>query len=200
MIARLAALWLAFLCAALPALAHEVRPAYLELTETSPGNFEAVWKQPLLDGRRLKLDPVFAQDCTRSRERAESNGITLVTRFALACSLREGTLAIDGLDMTLTDVFVRIDRKGGDDLSALLKPGAAALDLATAKGAPVAAYFVIGVEHILFGYDHLLFVLGMVLLVLRQANSADADRIHARTFDHARGRGAGRRLAARRAG
>ncbi len=168
MIVRLLIFLCLCLCAGLSAHAHEVRPAYLELTERAPGSYEGVWKQPVLDGRRLKLDPVFPEGCTRTRDRTESNGATLVTRFELTCLLDRGTLSINGLDMTLTDVFVRIDRASEEDISALLKPAAPTLDLATAKGAPVADYFIIGVEHIIFGYDHLLFVLGMVLLVLRR--------------------------------
>ncbi len=147
------------------ASAHEVRPAYLELTETAPGAFDATWKQPVLDGRRLKLDPVLPEACTKTQERSEAVGATLVQRWKTACDLSTGTIRIDGLDHTLTDVFVRIDRLTGDDTGTVLRPGNAALDLAAATGAPVAAYFRIGVEHILFGWDHLLFVLGMVLLV-----------------------------------
>jgi hypothetical protein len=59
----------------------------------------------------------------------------------------------------------RIDRLEGDDLGAVLRPATPVLDLTVPTGAPVATYFRIGVEHIIFGWDHLLFVLGMVLLV-----------------------------------
>tara|TARA_R110000787_G_scaffold3868_4_gene14805 strand:- start:13909 stop:14880 length:972 start_codon:yes stop_codon:yes gene_type:complete len=150
---------------ALPAAAHEVRPAYLELVETEPGLFAVTWKQPILDGRRLKLDPVFPDGCTRERDRAEAGAGTLVQRWDLRCDLSAGHIVIEGLERTLTDAFVRVDRLAGDDLSAVLRPGALQLDLSVPTGAPTAAYFRIGVEHIIFGYDHLLFVLGLVLLV-----------------------------------
>lgn len=150
---------------ALPAGAHEVRPAYLEVIETEPGVFGVTWKQPILDGRRLKLDPVFPDGCTRERDRAEAVAGTLIQRWEMRCDLSTGQVSIDGLERTLTDAFVRIDRLIGDDLSAVLRPGALQLDLSTPTGAPTAAYFQIGVEHIIFGYDHLLFVLGLILLV-----------------------------------
>ena len=150
---------------ALPASAHEVRPAYLEVTETDPGTFAVTWKQPVLDGRRLKLDPVFPEGCDREHERADAAGGTLVQRWEMQCDLSTGQVEIAGLDRTLTDAFVRVDRLTGDDLSAVLRPGALQLDLASPTGAPTATYFRIGVEHILFGFDHLLFVLGLVLLV-----------------------------------
>jgi hydrogenase/urease accessory protein HupE len=47
--------WLAILglLIAAPALAHEVRPAFLELTEHAPGEFDVVWKVPALGGTPL---------------------------------------------------------------------------------------------------------------------------------------------------
>lgn len=149
----------------LTASAHEVRPAYLEVTETAPATYAVTWKQPVLDGRRLKLDPVFPEGCDRERERADAAGGTLVQRWEMHCDLSTGQIEIAGLERTLTDAFVRVDRLSGDDLSAVLRPGALRLDLAAPTGAPAATYFRIGVEHILFGFDHLLFVLGLVLLV-----------------------------------
>ena len=150
---------------ALPASAHEVRPAYLEVTETTPGTYAVTWKQPVLDGRRLKLDPVFPEGCDREHERADAAGGTLIQRWEIQCDLSTGHIEIAGLERTLTDAFVRVDRLTGDDLSAVLRPGALQLDLASPTGAPTTTYFRIGVEHILFGFDHLLFVLGLVLLV-----------------------------------
>ena len=156
---------LALCCMALPASAHEVRPAYLEVTETDPGTFAVTWKQPVLDGKRLKLDPVFPGGCDRERERADAVAGTLIQRWEMKCDLSTGHIEIAGLERTLTDAFVRIDRLSGDDLSAVLRPGALRLDLSSPSGAPTVTYFRIGVEHILFGFDHLLFVLGLVLLV-----------------------------------
>ena len=155
----------AWLMIAAPAAAHEVRPAYLEVIETAPGTYDVTWKQPVLDGRRLKIDPVFPEACAREGEYVASPGGTLVQRWTTHCNLNVGEIRIDGLERTLTDAFVRIDRLEGDDLGAVLRPSSPVLDLTVPTGAPVAAYFRIGVEHIIFGWDHLLFVLGMVLLV-----------------------------------
>ena len=153
------------LCIFQHAAAHEVRPAYLEITETTQGEYDVIWKQPILDGRRLKLDPRFPEGCEPAGERVSATSATLITRWTLACNLNQGALAVDGLDRTLTDVFLRIDRLEGDDISALLRPGNSEISLSAPSGAPTASYFRIGVEHIIFGYDHLLFVLGLVLLV-----------------------------------
>ena len=162
---RVALCVLASILMALCAAAHEVRPAYLEITETAHGEYDVIWKQPVLDGRRLKLDPVFPGNCARKNERMSAPAATLVTRWSMACNLNNGELSISGLDRTLTDVFVRVERLEEDDVSALLRPGANAIQLSGPQGAPTLAYFKIGVEHIILGFDHLLFVLGLVLLV-----------------------------------
>ncbi|MEQ9447657.1 MAG: HupE/UreJ family protein, partial [Rhodospirillaceae bacterium] len=82
------------------------------------------------------------------------------------CPLSEGELRIDGLQRTLTDVFVRITRLDAPEETAVLRPNASALDLSEpVPGTALAAYFRLGVEHILFGFDHLLFVLGLCLVV-----------------------------------
>ena len=77
---------------ALCAAAHEVRPAYLEITETAHGEYDVIWKQPVLDGRRLKLDPVFPGNCARQNERMSAPAATLVTRWSMACNLNNGEL------------------------------------------------------------------------------------------------------------
>lgn len=148
------------------AAAHEVNPAFLELTETESGQFDVVWKQPIKDGRRLKLDPVFPEDCEASPIAIEGAVGAVVSRWTLSCALNEGEIRVDGLDRTLTDVFVQIHRIDGSVASVVLKPAAAAFELGEeTSSAPLLAYFRIGVDHIIFGYDHLLFVLGLCLLV-----------------------------------
>ena len=45
--------------------APEVRPAYLQLTEVAEGatQYHVLWKQPIVQNRRLPIDPVFTEDC-----------------------------------------------------------------------------------------------------------------------------------------
>ena len=83
------------LCIFQHAAAHEVRPAYLEITETTQGEYDVIWKQPILDGRRLKLEPSFPEGCTRENERVSAPAATLITRWSMSCDLNSGTLAIE---------------------------------------------------------------------------------------------------------
>lgn len=159
-----ALLWVSGMLA--PAHAHEVNPAFLELTEVEQGQFDVVWKQPLKDGRRLKLDPQFPDGCDSSPMLLEGARGAVVSRWTLTCALDTGEIRIDGLQRTLTDVFVQIRRLDGPGQSIVLKPAAASFSLSEAReAAPLFAYLRIGVDHIIFGFDHLLFVLGLCLLV-----------------------------------
>lgn len=148
--------------------AHEVRPGSLKIKETSQDVFEAVWKQPILSGKRLKIDPVFPEGCAVDESSRSFGTGTLSVNYDVKCSLDSGTIKIDGLERTLTDVFVEITYLNAEPKRELLKPAANALDLSEETGASIAEYIWIGVEHIIFGWDHLLFVLGLVLLVERR--------------------------------
>ena len=77
------------------------------------------------------------------------------------------TLAIDGLDSTITDVIVRVHPRNGQLESHLLKPTAPSVTLgaATSTWDRSRTYVRLGIEHILLGVDHLLFVLGLVILI-----------------------------------
>lgn len=152
------------------AAAHEVRPAYLELTETQPGRFEVLWKIPARGDATLAIQPRLPGSCqTLSPPRLDLADGAGIRRWSVDCGaggLEAGVLAIDGLSATFVDVLVRITDQRGATRSAVLRPGAPELALGAAEAAPAAlAYLGLGVEHILLGIDHLLFVLALLLLV-----------------------------------
>ena len=157
-------IWLTSLCAH----AHEVRPAFLSLNETAPAEFTMLWKQPVLEGKRLKITPSFDQSCTVGHAvLSQQNGTVIETRNVF-CALTEGTITLPGLERTLTDVFVQISYLSGENRSALIKPEAPRFELGEKTGSAAGQYLWIGVEHIIYGWDHLLFVLGLILLVTRR--------------------------------
>ena len=149
--------------------AHEVRPAYLEITETEPGMYLIVWKQPVTEGRRLVLEPILPPDCTQIGTRqVEAIGAALITRWHTACDLAKAEISVEGLGMTLTDVIVSVRFLDERQVTGLLKPSAPMLSLMEGGGSgssPVGTYLRLGITHILSGFDHLLFVAGLVLLV-----------------------------------
>ena len=145
--------------------AHEVRPAYLQLTETQQGQFDVLWKQPVLDNRRLPLESKLPEQCsTASAIRPERTAAALLERWSIRCDLRAGTLSVSGLTRTLTDVLVNVDYLDGDDRRFVLKPDQPGQDLSDVTPG-LWSYLIIGVEHLVFGIDHILFVVALVLYI-----------------------------------
>ena len=150
------------------ARAHEVRPAFLSLTETAPAEFAMLWKQPVTDGKRLKITPNFPEGCAISPPQMQIQGSTVIESNTLSCPLTSGIITLPGLERTLTDVFVQIQYLSGEARSALIKPNSPQLSLDSPPQNAAGQYLRIGVDHILFGWDHLLFVIGLTLLVARR--------------------------------
>jgi hydrogenase/urease accessory protein HupE len=159
---------LVWLCAG-AALAHEVRPAFLSLTETAPAEFSVLWKQPVMESKRLRIRPGFPETCTQTTPKLTRNGGTVNERSRLtSCLLTEGEITLTGLERTLTDVFVQINYLNGEARTALIKPAAPRMALGGKAQSPARHYLRIGIDHILKGWDHLLFVIGLTLLVARR--------------------------------
>jgi len=72
-----------------------------------------------------------------------------------------------GLQLTITDVLVRIERQDGTRSTELVPPARPWMDVAAPRGtlATISVFLEQGIEHILLGVDHLLFVLGLLALV-----------------------------------
>lgn len=161
----------AAVCAhAMPVLAHEVRPAYLEITESTPSRFAVLLKLPQVGEQVFGLAPVWPDRCIdASTPSRELRGHFAIDRRLVDCrgGLAGQRIEIDGLATTMTDVLVRIQFLDGRVQTELLKPTRPALVVADRTSAwhVAASYFALGVEHILTGVDHLLFVLGLVLIV-----------------------------------
>ena len=65
---RLAGLILGLALALPAARAHEIRPAYLDLKETAPGQYDVLWRTPVLSGMRLPLALQMPADVRNLRE------------------------------------------------------------------------------------------------------------------------------------
>ena len=159
------------LCAASVAIAHEVRPGFLELTETAAESYSFLWKKPSGGEIELQIAPVLPPQCRLVVPGAQqlSPG-AVVVRGQLSCpgGIAGKTLTIAGLESTITDVLVRVNHADGRTESHLLRPSAPSVTLGGASGGlmeRVLGYVQLGFQHILFGPDHLLFVLGLMLIV-----------------------------------
>jgi hydrogenase/urease accessory protein HupE len=155
------------------ALAHELQPAFLQLTETAPDHYAVLWKLPSLGEAsdvRMPLMPVFPETCRQLADaRSDRVGTAWLYTAKLECKggLAGQTITIDGLEAFTTDALLRLQHAGGSVETYVLKPLQPSVTLpatgAAQRGA--LAYLYLGVEHILLGVDHLLFVLGLLLIV-----------------------------------
>jgi hydrogenase/urease accessory protein HupE len=150
--------------------AHEARPAYLQLDEVAPGRYEVQWRTPVLSGQRLPVAlvlPEGVRDIVPPRQR-EVPGMLVERRVVVAeDGLAGRRIAFPGLEVTITDVLVRVQTKKGGRSTTLVHPSRPWVDIPAAQGPleVARAYVLHGVQHILFGFDHLLFVLALVLIV-----------------------------------
>jgi hydrogenase/urease accessory protein HupE len=162
---------LAWLCSP-NGVAHEVRPAYLEITENAQHTFDVLWKQPSNGTLVLKLTPRVSNGLLDAEPAGESFANSFVVRRwenlpYTRDSFDGATLHIEGLEFTITDALVIITFASGQQIQEILRPGTPSMQVhLTGTGKmPVAAYLRLGIEHILTGFDHLSFVLGLLLLV-----------------------------------
>ena len=149
--------------------AHELRPGYLELRHTATNTYAVLWKVPAVGNMRLSIHPRFPENCKPAGDVASYRASDSYTeRLSLTCSdgLNGGTIAIDGLAATMTDVLVRIERTDGSTQIARLTQSMPALvvDVSPGRLQVARVYSVMGVEHILTGVDHLLFVLALLII------------------------------------
>jgi len=155
--------------AATGAHAHEVRPGYLQVQESSEDQFDVTWKVPANGEYRLSLYARLPKECNGAPDHGSFAGGAFIERWQAKCpgGLVGRTISIEGLSATRTDVLARVERLDGTTQTVRLTPERTSFEVTASPGRIEVAktYFVIGVHHILLGVDHLLFVLGLMLIV-----------------------------------
>ena len=154
------------------ALAHEARPAYLEIKETAPAKFSVLWHVPVLAGMRLPVVLKLPDDVKNLRE---PNVQELADSFlerrwidAGPKGLAGKRIEFPGLQLTITDVLAHVEMLDGRKWTIIAHPSQPWIEIAASQTwlGVVGAYVVQGIRHILFGADHMLFVLGLLLIVM----------------------------------
>ena len=157
--------------APLAIFAHEARPAYLELKETASGQFDVLWRTPVLAGMRL---PIVLQlpDTVKNVKEPVVQELTdsLVERRVIDAGpggLAGKRIDFPGLQLIITDVLVRVELLDGRTTQTIARPSQPWVEIAASQSRweVMGTYVVEGIRHILFGADHLLFVLGLLLIV-----------------------------------
>jgi len=153
------------------ALAHESQPGLLEIKQLGNVRYEITWRAPIYYSRphpaSVQLpdtwitigDPTVRQlpDSALHRRIVEVPG----------GSIDGSVIRFPGLETTITDVFVRVLRLDGSQVSQVVRPFQPYAELRGERPWYVSSgeYVVLGFNHILMGIDHLLFVLGLLIIV-----------------------------------
>ncbi|MFZ1477451.1 MAG: HupE/UreJ family protein, partial [Sphingorhabdus sp.] len=153
-----------------PAFADELRPGYLEFTQKTASDWTLVWKAPMRGGVTPATQPILPKGCTAKGDPQRAIGaMAVISTFQLVCirPVAGSSIGLSNFSTAQTDVLVRV--------APLNRPVQAMRLTAAEPMAEIVAkpdrwqvartYFVIGIEHIVFGYDHLLFVVALVLLL-----------------------------------
>jgi hypothetical protein len=152
--------------------AHEVRPAYLEVDQTGLATYQATWKQPVMGDVAIHLTPHLSSGWLEGPPTDQyATGGFLIRTWTIharpGVRLNGQTVTIEGLEQTITDVFVRLKLANGQRLDTIVRPEAPSfkIEIGGAVSTSVTAFLLLGIEHILTGPDHLLFLLGLLLIV-----------------------------------
>lgn len=143
-------------------LAHEMSLAELDMHEVSKGEFTWFWGPGSSGARAVSADltPIWPQGCVEEGQ-------------SLHCAAPglAGALAVRGVGKSYSAAMVRIHWLDGQTRVYTITAAQPSVQLYGAAndergaGEVVAAYTMLGIEHILSGYDHLLFVLALLFLV-----------------------------------
>lgn len=153
-----------------PAAADELRPGYLEFTQTDATTWRLVWKAPMRAGITPATQPILPKGCrSLGTPRRELAPLAVVSTVEVRCErpVAGSQIGLSNMVASQTDILVRVAPLGRQVQALRLT---AAEPSAEIKERPdrwqvARTYFVTGVEHILFGYDHLLFVVSLCLLL-----------------------------------
>lgn len=162
--------WVGVLALATSAFGHALEPGYLELRQLDEERYAVVWKIPEIESRPMNISALLPENCD---ERRPTNpvweGSAFVARWTTQCmgGVAGGSIRIEGLERTRTDVLVRMEFADGRNDARRLTPGNASFTIPRQPSHldVVRTYLLLGFEHILSGLDHLMFVLALLLLV-----------------------------------
>lgn len=172
-VSSLRGLWLALLALLIScsALAHDARPAYLEIRQISDARYDLLWRIPVMAGMPLPVVLKLPQGVHNVTEPAISElSDSRVERRMIEApgGLAGQRIEFPGLQGTIADVLVRIEGADGHITTQLVRGSMPWIDIAAPAGSALevfSAFVAHGTLHILFGYDHLLFVLALMLIV-----------------------------------
>ena len=149
---------------------HALQPGFLDLEVQGQNIWRVTWRVPDLNGVAMPLGLKLPESCdVRAPAELHFDGVAHVTTWRAACpeGIAGGTIQIDGLENTSTDILVRFELAPGKSSTLRLTAQqiSARFPTVPTRADVFVSYVAMGVDHILSGADHLLFVFALLLLV-----------------------------------
>ncbi len=128
--------------------AHESRPAYLEIKETAPGEFQVLWRTPVMAGMYLPVILKLPASARNLREPSvQELSDSLVERRWIDAGpkgLAGNRIEFSGLEMTITDVVVRVEMLDGRKWTTIVHPSQPWVEMAASQSwAGLAATYIV---------------------------------------------------------
>jgi hydrogenase/urease accessory protein HupE len=154
-----------------PAAAHQANLSVIEAAEVQPDRFRLRWDNRPTSAKAdeaLGLGPIWPEGCVERWPWLEcADGLS-------------GEIGFAGLGVAQSAAMIRIRRMDGAVQTITLTPSATTAAIRpvfdaqswSGRYAASAAYFALGVRHIMLGVDHLLFVLGLIWIARGAARLA----------------------------
>lgn len=174
MIVRLGLLWLMACLFPVHAHAHEMGTSALIVSEWQSGAGTLVFKRSKsADGTVPPIEFQFSPACTLSNTSTEwEEDREVIQKATFQCNkpLKEHTLNVSGFSRLAPDLIATVHATGQPPLTFVFSPKRAEATLGTEPPSDTSSldYFLIGIEHIVFGWDHVLFVAALFLLWQRR--------------------------------
>lgn len=164
-------LLLIFLLSTITSWSHEIRPAYLQIIQTSETTYEVFLKVPSMGDAVPKIYPVFLPFFTveeLNRPNQIPDSVIYSNKISSEETLQGKILTIEGLNKTLIDVLVTVTYLNGQKVTLLLQPDkdSSIIPGETSTYDVIKTYTKLGIEHILLGIDHLLFVIALIIITM----------------------------------
>jgi hydrogenase/urease accessory protein HupE len=154
-----------------PVLAHELQPGSFEIRQLTSERYELIWRAPIYYGKphpaQLQLPSDWQTVGKPTTRRLSDSHLYRRIVTVPGGDIDGATIRFEGLEATITDVFVRVSWLNGAQTTAVARPGHPWFEIQGQRSAWQVAgdYTMLGIDHILSGYDHLAFVLALLLIV-----------------------------------
>ena len=149
--------------------AHEIRPAYLEIVQTSDSSYSVLWKVPTLGELVPLIQPYYPAAFVLQDSSFEQLADAAIRRYTASYTgeWAGSRIGISRLEETLIDALVQLKLQNQLSYTFLLQSDQPVYEIPSEpdRGEVFGLYLKLGIEHILIGFDHLLFVLGLILLI-----------------------------------